>query len=71
MNLRAARTFSLNDFASNGGVLIAGGLVMWFDRAWPDLVVGLLVAVIAIRGGLGILRDAKLDAANEMLSGGS
>ena len=58
VNMRAAETFSLNDFASNGGILVAGGLVMWLDRAWPDLAVGVLIAIIAAKGGLEILRDA-------------
>lgn len=58
VNMRAAETFSLNDFASNGGILVAGGLVIWLDRAWPDLAVGVLVAIIAAKGGLEILRDA-------------
>jgi Co/Zn/Cd efflux system component len=58
VNMKAAETFSLNDFASNGGILVAGGLVMWLDQAWPDLVVGVLVATIAAKGGLEILRDA-------------
>src|SRR3546814_1611903 len=29
VNLRAATTFSFNDFISNGGILIAGALVLW------------------------------------------
>ena len=57
--MKAAETFSLNDFASNGGILVAGGLVMWLDQAWPDLVVGVLVAAIAAKGGLDILGDAR------------
>ncbi|WP_245157709.1 cation transporter [Brevundimonas sp. A19_0] len=59
VNMEAAETFSLNDFASNGGILVAGGLVMWLDQAWPDLVVGMLVAAIAVKGGIGILRSAS------------
>jgi cobalt-zinc-cadmium efflux system protein len=59
VNMEAAEIFSLNDFAANGGILIAGGLVMWLDQEWPDLVVGLLVAALAIQGGLEILRNAK------------
>jgi Co/Zn/Cd efflux system component len=58
VNIRAANTFSLNDFASNGGILIAGGLVWWLGSNWPDLVVGVAVAGIAAWGGIGILRDA-------------
>ena len=59
VNMKAAETFSFNDFASNGGLLVAGGLVLWLDQAWPDLVVGVLVAAIAIKGGVEILRDAN------------
>lgn len=59
VNMRAAETFSFNDFASNGGILIAGGLVMALDQAWPDLVVGLIVAAIAVKGGVDILKDAR------------
>ena len=59
VNMRAAETFSFNDFASNGGILVAGGLVMALDQAWPDLVVGLIVAAIAVKGGVDILKDAR------------
>jgi len=59
VNMKAAETFSFNDFASNGGILVAGGLVLWLDQAWPDLVVGVLVAAIAIKGGVEILKDAN------------
>lgn len=58
VNIRAANTFSINDFASNGGILLAGGLVWWIGSNWPDLVVGVAVAGIAAGGGIGILRDA-------------
>ena len=57
VNLRAAKTFSVNDFVSNGGVLVAGLLVAWFGRNWPDLVVGFAVAAIAVKGAVEILRD--------------
>lgn len=62
VNLRAATTFSLNDFFSNGGILVGGGLVLWTGQNWPDLVVGFSVAAIAIYGGLDILRDAHCEA---------
>ena len=59
VNMEAAETFSLNDFASNGGILVAGALVMWLDQSWPALVVGMLVAAIAVKGGIEILRSAS------------
>lgn len=58
VNMRAAETFSLNDFAANGGILVAGTLVIWLGRSWPDLIVGIAVAIIAAKGGVEILRDA-------------
>lgn len=62
VNLRAATTFSYNDFISNGGILIAGGLVIWLGSNWPDLLVGLATALIAIKGGIEILNDARKEA---------
>lgn len=64
VNLRAATTFSFNDFASNGGIFVAGGLVLWTGSNWPDLLVGAAVAAIAIKGAVDILRDAKDEASN-------
>ena len=57
--MRAATTFSYNDFISNGGILIAGALVWWLNANWPDLLVGLATAFIAIKGGVEILKDAR------------
>ena len=62
VNLRAATTFSFNDFMSNGGILVAGALVLWTGRNWPDLLVAAGVAAIAIYGGIDILRDAHREA---------
>ena len=61
VNLRAATTFSFNDFISNGGILIAGALVLWLEANWPDLLVGMATALIAIKGGIEILRDARAE----------
>jgi Co/Zn/Cd efflux system component len=58
VNIRAANTFSWNDFAANLGIVVAGGLVAWLGTNWPDLVVGVIVAMIAAWGGVGILRDS-------------
>jgi cobalt-zinc-cadmium efflux system protein len=59
VNMRAAETFSFNDFVSNGGILVAGGLVLWLGQAWPDLVVGALVAIVAAKGAFEILSDVR------------
>lgn len=66
VNLRAATTFSLNDFFSNGGIIIAGGIVMLTGANWPDLVVGVVVALVAIYGAIDILRDSHMDIHDEL-----
>jgi len=65
VNLRAATTLSFNDFVSNGGIILAGIVVVVTGFNWPDLVVGIAVAGIALYGGLDILRDAHLDVHEE------
>lgn len=65
VNLRAATTFSFNDFISNGGIIIGGALVMWTGQNWPDLVVGAAVAAVALYGGIEILKDAHHEAEEE------
>lgn len=62
VNVRAAHTFSINDFISNLGVLVAAGLVAWTGRFWPDVVVGLAIAAVVGKGGVDIMRDARKTA---------
>jgi cobalt-zinc-cadmium efflux system protein len=65
VNLRAATTFSFNDFISNGGIIIAGVIVLFTGANWPDLLVGIAVAGVAVYGGIDILRDAHQDKHDE------
>ena len=65
VNLRAATTFSFNDFISNGGILIAGVIVLFTGSNWPDLIVGIAVAGVAVYGGVDILKDAHMDKHEE------
>ncbi len=57
VNIRAAGTFSANDFVANAGIVVGGALVLWLGTNWPDLLVGIAVAGVAIKGGVEILRD--------------
>ncbi|TVP66689.1 MAG: cation transporter [Leptolyngbya sp. LCM1.Bin17] len=61
IHMRASWIFSKNDVIANLGVIGAGFLVSLTGSAWPDLVVGLLVAAIVLRGGVMILRDREAD----------
>ena len=65
VNMRAATTFSFNDFISNGGIIIAGIVVLITGANWPDLVVGIAVACIALYGGVQILGDTHMDVHDE------
>lgn len=62
VNMKAAETFSFNDFISNGGVIVAGALVLWLGSPWPDLVAGALIAAVASLGGIEILRNVREEA---------
>lgn len=59
VNLRAAWTMSLNDFASNFGIVLAGVLVAWAGSNWPDVAIALIIAAVAVYGGVKTLRDAR------------
>lgn len=59
VNLKASWIFTTNDMAANLGIAISGAAVMVFGSAWPDLIIGLLVAVVVIKGGFEILREAR------------
>ena len=59
VNLRAAWTMSLNDFASNFGIVVAGILVSLVGSNWPDVAIALTIAAVALYGGIKTLRDAS------------
>lgn len=59
VHMRASWIFSKNDVIANLGVIIAGGLVALTGSRLPDLVIGLLVALVVVRGGILILQDAR------------
>ncbi|WP_071799507.1 cation transporter [Natronohydrobacter thiooxidans] len=58
LGLRAAWLSSRNDALANIAMIVAGYLVLATQSGWPDLVVGLGVAVLHLSGGLVILRGA-------------
>lgn len=59
-NVNMSSTFecSRNDVTSNVGVLIAGGLVAATGAAWPDIVVGGVIAIIFLRSAWRVLAEA-------------
>ncbi len=61
INLRATWVCSRNDMIGNLGVLLAAGLVIWFDSLWPDIIIGLMIALVVIRSALHIVAEARLE----------
>lgn len=58
-HMQASMIFTSNDIIINGGVILAGLLVLFSDSALPDLIVGAAVFVIVMRGAFRILKLAK------------
>jgi len=60
-HMKASWIFSANDVIANSGVIVAGLLVAWTGSRYPDLVIGLIIALIVLNGARTIL---KLKAEN-------
>jgi Co/Zn/Cd efflux system component len=58
INMRSVWICSRNDVLSNGAVLLAAGGVATTGAAWPDIVVGLAIAILFTSSAVVVLRDA-------------
>jgi len=58
-HMKASAIFTSNDIVINLGVIVAALLVKWLNTPIPDLIIGIIVFVIVIRGALRILKLAK------------
>jgi len=59
VHMRASWIFSRNDVIANAGIILGGGLVYATGVRWPDLIIGIAIAIIVFRGGLSIIADAR------------
>ena len=59
--MRASWVFSKNDVIANIGVMAGGGLVAWLSSPLPDLIIGFAIAILVMRGGISIFRDATAE----------
>lgn len=57
-NVRAIWLFSRNDAVANIAVIVAAGLVAWTGKAWPDLVVAGVIALLFLHSAWEITRGA-------------
>jgi Co/Zn/Cd efflux system component len=58
INMRSAFVCSRNDVIGNAAVLIAAVAVAVTGSGWPDIVIGLLVAVVFGRSAVQVVREA-------------
>jgi Co/Zn/Cd efflux system component len=61
INMSSVWECSRNDIASNLAVFAAAGAVWLLDSRWPDLVVGLLLAVLFLRSAARVLAAARAE----------
>ncbi|PRH83190.1 cation diffusion facilitator family transporter [Arenimonas caeni] len=59
VHLRATWLFTRADVVANLGVILAGGLVLWFHSPYPDFMIGTLIGLYVIKESFEILRDAR------------
>lgn len=59
VHMRASWVFSKNDVIANLGIITGGGLVELLGVNYPDLIIGLLISLLVVRGGMGIIKDAN------------
>jgi Co/Zn/Cd efflux system component len=69
VHMRASWIFSKNDVIANSGVILAGVLVHVLHSRIPDLVIGILIVLVVLRGGITIISDARQE--RERLSRGA
>ena len=59
LNMRSVWLCSRNDVIANAGVLVAAGAVAFTASAWPDIIVGGLIAALFVTSAVGVIRDAR------------
>lgn len=59
VNMRASWICSRNDMLANLGVILSAWLVGVTASAWPDLLIGALIALTVIVSALGVIRSAR------------
>lgn len=58
INMKSIFECSRNDVAANVGVLVAAGAVALSGKAWPDIVVGSITALLFLRSAVGVILEA-------------
>ncbi len=59
VHFKASWIFTTNDMIANAGIVLSGVLVILLKSPIPDLLIGLAVVAIVLRGGWEILGEAR------------
>lgn len=65
INMRSVWIRARNDILGNIAVLITAFLVFLFVSRWPDIIVGITLAIILLHSGYTIIRSAKHELQNK------
>ncbi len=65
INMSSVYECSRNDIASNLSVLVAAAGVWAFSAAWPDILVGTLLAIMLLRSSFRVVRGALSELSQE------
>lgn len=59
VHFKASWIFTTNDMLANAGIVLSGLLVMLLKSPLPDLLIGVMVVGIVLKGGWEILREVR------------
>lgn len=59
LNMRSVWLCSRNDLIANVAVILAGGGVWLTKSGWPDLIIGLGLAILFLRSAMAVLGEAR------------
>ncbi len=59
LNMSSTWLCSRNDLIANIGVLFAGYLTYILTSRWPDIIVGVLIAILFLKSAIQIIQEAK------------
>ncbi len=61
INMSSVWLCSRNDIIANVSVLVAALAVWWLGSAWPDIIVGVVIAILFLRSAVFVLRGAAAE----------
>ena len=61
INMSSVWLCSRNDIIANVSVLVAALTVWWLASAWPDIIVGVAIAILFLRSAVFVLRGAAAE----------